>query len=104
MRGEHFSGQIWTLVLLMHNRSGNFSVEQLMDFLVVLGQDVEITVTGTRKDTVRHRLFLLEFSGSPGGHGLTVSKVKTDPTARPRTQPDGVDIAEVIVRSTASAF
>jgi predicted XRE-type DNA-binding protein len=34
---------------LMGNRSGNFSVERLMDFLIVLGQDVEITVRPTRK-------------------------------------------------------
>ncbi|HEX9787981.1 MAG TPA: helix-turn-helix transcriptional regulator [Candidatus Binatia bacterium] len=32
---------------LMRNRSGNFSVERLMDFLVALGQDVEITVRPT---------------------------------------------------------
>lgn len=35
--------------LLMRNRSGNFSVERLMDFLVALGEDVEITVRPTRK-------------------------------------------------------
>ena len=35
---------------LMRNRSGNFSVERLMDFLIALGQDVEITVRPTRKD------------------------------------------------------
>jgi predicted XRE-type DNA-binding protein len=34
---------------LMRNRSGNFSVERLMDFLVALGQDVEITVRPTRR-------------------------------------------------------
>jgi len=34
---------------LTRNRSGNFSVERLMDFLVALGQDVEITVRPTRK-------------------------------------------------------
>jgi len=34
---------------LMRNHSGNFSVERLMDFLVALGQDVEITVRPTRK-------------------------------------------------------
>jgi len=34
---------------LMRNRSGNFSVERLMDFLIDLGQDVEITVKPTRK-------------------------------------------------------
>jgi predicted XRE-type DNA-binding protein len=34
---------------LMRNRSGNFSVERLMDFLVALGHDVEITVRPTRK-------------------------------------------------------
>ena len=35
---------------LMRNRSGNFSVERLMDFLVALGQDVEITVRPTRRE------------------------------------------------------
>ena len=34
---------------LMRNRSGSFSVERLMEFLTALGQDVEITVTPTRK-------------------------------------------------------
>ncbi len=34
---------------LMRNRSGNFSVERLMDFLIALGHDVEITVKPTRK-------------------------------------------------------
>jgi predicted XRE-type DNA-binding protein len=29
---------------LMRNRSGTFSVERLMDFLIALGQDVEISV------------------------------------------------------------
>lgn len=36
--------------LLMRNRSGNFSVERLMDFLTALGQDVEISVRPARKD------------------------------------------------------
>ena len=35
---------------LMRNRSGNFSVERLMDFLTALGQDVEITVRPAHKD------------------------------------------------------
>ena len=35
---------------LMRNRSGNFSVERLMDFLIALGHDVEITVRPTRKE------------------------------------------------------
>ena len=35
--------------LLMRNRSGNFSIECLMNFLTALGQDVEITVRPTRK-------------------------------------------------------
>jgi predicted XRE-type DNA-binding protein len=35
---------------LMRNRSGNFSVERLMDFLTALGQDVQITVKPTRKE------------------------------------------------------
>jgi predicted XRE-type DNA-binding protein len=33
---------------LMRNRSGSFSVERLMDFLVALGQDVEISVKQAR--------------------------------------------------------
>ncbi len=35
--------------MLMRNRSGNFSVERLMEFLTALGQDVEIKVRPTRK-------------------------------------------------------
>ena len=35
---------------LMRNRSGNFSVERLMDFLITLGQYIEITVRPTRKE------------------------------------------------------
>jgi predicted XRE-type DNA-binding protein len=35
---------------LARNRSGNFSVGRLIDFLAALGQDVEITVRPTRKD------------------------------------------------------
>jgi predicted XRE-type DNA-binding protein len=34
---------------LARNRSGNFSIERLIDFLTALGQDVEITVRPTRK-------------------------------------------------------
>jgi hypothetical protein len=33
----------------MGYRSGKFSVERLMDFLIALGPDVEITVRPTRK-------------------------------------------------------
>lgn len=33
---------------LVRNRSGNFSVERLMDFLTALGQDVEITLKPSR--------------------------------------------------------
>jgi predicted XRE-type DNA-binding protein len=33
---------------LVRNRSGSFSVERLMDFLTVLGRDVEITGRPTR--------------------------------------------------------
>jgi len=36
--------------LLMRNRSGNFSVERLMDFLTALGHDAEVRVTPTRKE------------------------------------------------------
>jgi predicted XRE-type DNA-binding protein len=35
--------------LLMRNRSGNFSVARLMDFLTALGHDVEIRVKRARK-------------------------------------------------------
>ena len=35
---------------LMCNRSGTFSVERLMEFLMALGHDVEIRVKRTRKD------------------------------------------------------
>jgi predicted XRE-type DNA-binding protein len=34
---------------LMRGQSGTFSVERLMDFLTLLGQDVEITVRPKRK-------------------------------------------------------
>jgi len=36
--------------LLMRNRAGNFSVGRLMEFLVALRQDVEITVRPSRKE------------------------------------------------------
>jgi predicted XRE-type DNA-binding protein len=36
--------------LLMRNRAGSFSVGRLMEFLTLLGQDVEITVRPTRKE------------------------------------------------------
>jgi len=35
---------------LMRNRAGNFSVGGVIDFLTALGQDVEITVTPTKKE------------------------------------------------------
>ncbi len=35
--------------LLMRNRSGNFSIERLLDFLTALGRDIQITVKPTRK-------------------------------------------------------
>ncbi len=34
---------------LMRNRTGNFSIGRLMEFLTALGQDVKITVKPTRK-------------------------------------------------------
>ena len=43
---------------LQRNRSGNFSVERLMDFLIALGQDVEITVRPTRKEYGRVSIVL----------------------------------------------
>src|SRR5271167_2879619 len=36
--------------LLMRNRAGNFSVGRLMEFLMKLRRDVEITVRPTRKE------------------------------------------------------
>ena len=36
--------------LLMRNRAGNFSVGRLMEFLIALRHDVEITVRPTRKE------------------------------------------------------
>jgi predicted XRE-type DNA-binding protein len=36
--------------LLMRTRAGNFSVGRLMEFLMALRQDVEITVRPTRKE------------------------------------------------------
>jgi predicted XRE-type DNA-binding protein len=36
--------------LLMRNRAGSFSVGRLMEFLMALRQDVEITVRPTRKE------------------------------------------------------
>jgi predicted XRE-type DNA-binding protein len=36
--------------LLMRNRAGNFSVGRLMEFLMALRQDVEITVRPSRKE------------------------------------------------------
>jgi predicted XRE-type DNA-binding protein len=35
---------------LMRNRARNFSVGRLIEFLTALGQDVQITVTPTRKE------------------------------------------------------
>ncbi len=35
---------------LARNRSGDFSVGRLIEFLAALGQDVEITITPTRKE------------------------------------------------------
>jgi len=35
---------------LLRNRSGNFSVGRLIEFLTALGQNVEIIVTPTRRD------------------------------------------------------
>jgi predicted XRE-type DNA-binding protein len=36
--------------LLMRNRTGNFSIGRLMEFLTALRQDVEITVRPARKE------------------------------------------------------
>jgi predicted XRE-type DNA-binding protein len=45
---------------LVRNRSGNFSVGRLIDFLTALGQDVEITVTPTRRQRGRMSLVVAE--------------------------------------------
>ena len=76
MSKGHFFGKIWPFVLLMRNRSGDFSVERLNDFLIALGHEIEITVRPTRKEQVSYRLSLRQFNGSSGWHRLTVSKVK----------------------------
>jgi predicted XRE-type DNA-binding protein len=39
--------------LLMRNRAGSFSVGKLMEFLTVLGQDVEVTVRPSRREQGR---------------------------------------------------
>ena len=39
--------------LLMRNRAGSFSVGKLMEFLTILGQDVEVTVRPSRKEQGR---------------------------------------------------
>lgn len=69
------------------------------DFSIALGQDAEITVRPTRKEhgpgidcpCLNQRIFCL----------ASINSVKSKD---PRTQPDGVDVAEGIVRSTGSAF
>jgi predicted XRE-type DNA-binding protein len=45
---------------LMRNRSGNFSVGRLMDFLIALGQTLRSPSGRLAKNTVRYRLSLLE--------------------------------------------
>ena len=45
---------------LVRNRAGNFSVGRLIDFLNALGQDVEITVTPTRRDRGQMTLVVAE--------------------------------------------
>lgn len=45
---------------LVRNRAGNFSVGRLIDFLTALGQDVEITVTPTRRDRGQMSLIVAE--------------------------------------------
>jgi predicted XRE-type DNA-binding protein len=47
--GELFGIKQPHVSALMRNRAGNFSIGRLMQFLTVLGQDVEITVKPTRK-------------------------------------------------------
>jgi predicted XRE-type DNA-binding protein len=37
---------------LMRNRSAHFSVGRLMEFLIALGQDVEVTVKPSRKEQI----------------------------------------------------
>ena len=70
---------------LMRNRSGNFSVERLMDFLMALGQNFEITV---RADSQRTRSAidcrcLNSADRLPGvDRQPAMSKVRRDPIAR----------------------
>ena len=66
---------------LMRNRSGNFSVERLMDFLIALGQDVEITVRPTRKEHGQVSILLAQLCGSFDRRGLSAVNVKS------RTRP-----------------
>jgi predicted XRE-type DNA-binding protein len=48
--------------LLMRNRAGNFSVGRLMEFLMALRRDVEITVRPARRSTAHCRLFPRELT------------------------------------------
>ena len=43
---------------LMRNRSGNFSIGRLMDFLTILGQDVEISVKPAAKRKKHGEVFV----------------------------------------------
>jgi hypothetical protein len=52
----------------MGYRSGKFSVERLMDFLIALGPDVEITVRPTRKQ--RCQVSIVLAGSSPRGSWL----------------------------------
>jgi predicted XRE-type DNA-binding protein len=45
---------------LVRNRAGNFSVGRLIDFLTALGQNVEITVSPTRRERGQMSLVVAE--------------------------------------------
>ncbi|MBV9625635.1 MAG: XRE family transcriptional regulator [Acidobacteria bacterium] len=54
---------------LVRNRSGNFSVERLMDFLTALGQDVHISVRPTSISPVyREQRLNADGSVAPDGY------------------------------------
>jgi predicted XRE-type DNA-binding protein len=62
---------------LMRHRSGNVSVERLMDFLTALGHDVEVRVTPTRKEhgQLSSVVAVLAHGGPPSiAHALSLSK------------------------------
>jgi hypothetical protein len=66
----------------MRNRSGNFSVERLMEFLAALRQDVEITVRPSRKHHGQFRFFYLKQQPNRCGEVLIEITNKDFPPGR----------------------